>query len=286
MSLPRQRPDGISAGALRLERGDVSLHAVDFGGRGPPILLLHGIAGYAGEWADTASWLRERHRVVGLDLRGHGESTRTPPTVAPDAFVADVSAWLDALGFEGTTVLGQSFGGLIAFLAAARIPDRVARLVVAEASPAPDPGAVGLVRDWLESWPLPFADLDAAVRFFGGGSLRARAWALGLEEREDGLWPRFDQATVLEALHESASGHWDDWDSIRCPTLIVRGEHGMSAADAAAMASRLGQAGVDTVPNAGHDLHLEQPAAWRGVVEPFLADTSAPDPAPEGGRSP
>jgi pimeloyl-ACP methyl ester carboxylesterase len=286
MSLPPPRPDAASVRSLRLERGGVSLHAVDFGGRGSPIILLHGIAGYAGEWADTASWLRERHRVVGLDLRGHGDSTRTPSTVAPDAFVGDVSAWLDALGFEHATVLGQSFGGLIAFLTAARKPERVARLVVAEASPAPDPGAVAVVRDWLESWPLPFADLDAAVRFFEGGSLRAQAWALGLEERDDGLWPRFDQATVLEALRESSTGHWDDWDSIRCPTLIVRGEHGMSTTDAEAMASRLGHAGVETVPNAGHDLHLEQPTAWRAVVEPFLADTSAPDPSPEGGRSP
>jgi pimeloyl-ACP methyl ester carboxylesterase len=120
---------------------------------------------------------------------------------------------------------------------------------------------------------LPFPDLEAAVRFFGADSLRARTWALGLEAREDGLWPRFDQTTVLEALRESVSGHWDDWDSIRCPTLIVRGERGMSAEDVEGMASRLSQAAVETVPNAGHDVHLERPAAWRAVVEPFLAAT-------------
>ena len=120
MSPCARRPETTSVGALWLERVDVSLHALDFGGHGPPVLLLHGLAGYAGEWADTASWLSERHRVVAIDLRGHGESTRTPSTVAPEAFVADVSAWLDALGFELTTVVGQSFGGLIAFLTAAR----------------------------------------------------------------------------------------------------------------------------------------------------------------------
>jgi pimeloyl-ACP methyl ester carboxylesterase len=274
MSLPPPRPDTTSVGALRLERGDVSLHALDFGGRGPPVILLHGLAGYAGEWVDTASWLCESHRVIAPDHRGHGESTRTPSTVAPEAFAADVSAWLDALGFERATVLGQSFGGLIAFLTATRHPERLARLVVAEASPAPDPSAEADVRGWLESWPLPFPDVEAAIQFFGGGSVRARAWALGLEPREDGLWPRFDQATVLEALRESSGEHWDDWDSIRCPTLIVRGEHGMTAEDAEAMASRLSHAAVETVPNAGHDVHLEQPAAWRAVVEPFLAATS------------
>ena len=83
---------------LRLDHGDVSLSAIDFGGMGPLVVLLHGLAGYAGEWAESASWLRERHRVVALDQRGHGASTRVPPTVAPGAFVEDVVAWLDALG--------------------------------------------------------------------------------------------------------------------------------------------------------------------------------------------
>jgi pimeloyl-ACP methyl ester carboxylesterase len=255
---------------LRLDRGDVSLRGLDFGGRGSPVLLLHGLAGYAGEWADSASWLRERHRVVALDQRGHGTSTRIPPTVAPEAFAADVVAWLDALGLERASLVGQSFGGLIALLAAASHPNRVARLVVAEASPAPDPGAELEVRDWLDSWPVPFPDQETAVRFFGGDSLRARAWAGGLEEREGGLWPRFDADTLLRALREAASGWWHAWSSIRCPTLIVRGEHGVPSEDAEAMAGRLSEAVVKTVPGAGHDVHLEQPVDWRRIVEPFL----------------
>jgi pimeloyl-ACP methyl ester carboxylesterase len=274
MSLPPPQPDNTSVGTLRLERGEVFLHALDFGGHGPPVILLHGLAGYAGEWADTASWLRERHRVVAPDLRGHGESTRTPSLVDAHAFVADVVAWLDALGFERATLVGQSFGGLIAFLTGAEHPRRVARLVVAEASPAPDPGAEAEARGWLESWPRPFPDLEAAIRFFGGDSLRARAWALGLETREDGLWPRFDQRTVLQALHESASTHWAAWEALSCPTLIVRGEHGMAAAEAGAMAARSKGAVVETVPDAGHDVHLERPTGWRAVVEPFLAGAS------------
>ena len=51
-------------------------------------------------------------------------------------------------------------------------------------------------------------------------------------------------------FRESAAGHWEDWDSIRCPTLILRGEHGMSAKDVVAMASRLTHAAGETVPDA------------------------------------
>ena len=165
----------------------------------------------------------------------------------------------------------QSLAVLIALLTAASQPSRVERLVVAEASPAPDPLAEAILREWLESWPAPFPDESSAVRFFGGDSLRARSWVRGLDAREDGLWPRFDRETMLGALRTSAGEHWKAWDSIRCPTLVVRGEHGMPLEDTETMAGRLSTVVVATVPAAGHDVHLEQPAEWRGIVEPFLA---------------
>lgn len=255
---------------LRLDREDVSLSAVDFGGHGSPVILLHGLAGYAGEWAETAAWLRERHRVVAVDQRAHGASTRIPSTVAPEAFVEDVAAWLDALALQRASLVGQSFGGLIAFLAAASYPDRVTRLVVAEASPAADPGGEAEVREWLARWPVPFPDEAAAIRFFGGDSVRARAWAGGLEVRQEGLYPRFDADTVLSALREAARGWWDAWSFIRCPTLIVRGEHGLAGEMAQKMAAQVGEAEVATVQGAGHDVHLEDPGEWRRIVQPFL----------------
>lgn len=255
---------------LRLEREDVSLSAVDFGGHGSPVILLHGLAGYAREWTDTAAWLCERHRVVAIDQRAHGASTRVPSTVAPEAFVADALAWLDALALERASLVGQSFGGLIAFLAAASYPDRVTRLVVAEASPAADPGGEAEVREWLRQWPVPFPDETAAIRFFGGDSSRTRAWVSGLETRQEGLYPRFDADTVLRALREAASGWWDAWASIRCSTLIVRGEHGMAGEMAQEMAAQVGDAAVATIRGAGHDVHLEDPGEWRRIVQPFL----------------
>ena len=61
-----------------MARDGVRLAALDFGGTGPSALLLHGLAGYAGEWAATAHRLTARCRVVALDARGHGRSERTP----------------------------------------------------------------------------------------------------------------------------------------------------------------------------------------------------------------
>lgn len=250
----------------------VTLSAVDYRGEGPPVVLLHGLAGHGGEWADTASWLQTTHRVVALDQRGHGYSMRCPPSVEPAALVADVVAWLDELELERVALVGQSFGGHIAFLMAASHPDRVARLVVAEASPSPDPEAEQALRNWLESWPVPFEDHQAAIQFFGGDSLWAQAWSSGLERRADGLWPKFDIDTLIRMLRESIRGDWDAWQTILCPTLIVRGQRGMGEEDAARMVSRFdGGAIVMTVRDAGHDVHLEQPEEWKNAIESFLA---------------
>ena len=63
---------------LSFERDGVELACLDFGGSGSPVLLLHGLAGHVGEWSETAGWMVREHRVVALDERGHGRSTRVP----------------------------------------------------------------------------------------------------------------------------------------------------------------------------------------------------------------
>ena len=71
-------------------REGARLCCLDHNGRGQAVVLLHGLAGYAGEWHETASWLSETFRVVAVEQRGHGRSERAPASVSPDAFVADV----------------------------------------------------------------------------------------------------------------------------------------------------------------------------------------------------
>src|SRR5205814_327165 len=83
----------------------------------------------------------------------------------------------------------QSLGGHTAFLVAARYPDLVSALVVAESTPAAGPPFPEAVERWLESWPVPFESREAALAFFGGDTLWARGWASGLEASRDGQSP-------------------------------------------------------------------------------------------------
>ena len=77
--------------------------------------------------------------------------------------------------------------------------------------------------------------------------------------------------TLREANRRS---YWQEWDRIRCPVLVVRGANGtIPPADAQAMIARLPHARHVELAGASHDLHLDQPAAWREAVSRFLEQT-------------
>jgi pimeloyl-ACP methyl ester carboxylesterase len=255
-------------------RDGVRLVARDQGGPGRPVLFLHGLAGYGGEWDATVAGMRGRYRAVTLDQRGHGASERRPRggDMSRSAYVADVVEVITALGLDDVVLVGQSLGGNTAMLVAAARPDLVRSLVMVEA------GARGLVARemdrigaWLDSWPVPFGSLDAAADFFSGGPAGA-GWAAGLERRDDGWWPRFDAGLMVRSLAGLVRpSFWREWRQVSCPTLVVLGESGIIPLDEQRemMSARPGTVMV-AVPGAGHDVHLDAPAALRAVLTDFL----------------
>lgn len=269
---------------FQIDRDGVRIAGVDFGGEGPPTLLLHGLAGHAGEWRQTASWLTQTHRVVAVDSRGAGRSERSPRDVSLAAHAADAAAVADALDLAGLAVVGQSFGGQVAMTLAAARPDLVRALVVAEASPeggwsdAGIDGRVDEVERWLASWPVPFASRSVALEFFGGPSLFATAWSDGLEERADGLHPGFDRAVMTRTLRDACRhAYWDLWERLTMPVLVVTGGRGQLSPDQGeALAARAPDGRHTAIADAGHDLHLDAPAEWRAALERFLTAGGAP----------
>jgi pimeloyl-ACP methyl ester carboxylesterase len=252
-------------------RKGVHLACLDHGGDGPPAVLVHGLAGHAGEWDGTAAWLTPSHRVVAPDARGHGRSERRPGDVSRAAYVDDLAGWIELLELAPAVVIGQSLGAHTAFLLAARRPELVRAVVVAEATPEADPDAPAAVEAWLRSWPVPFGGRADALAFFGDTTW-GRAWADGLERREDGLWPAFDLDVMTASLADAERGCWDEWRRVSCPALVVRaGEGGIPGAVVERMVAEAPHATAAVVAGAGHDLHLHQPDRWRQVVEAFLS---------------
>lgn len=248
----------------------------DHPGPGPTVLLLHGLAGHLGEWDDLAGRLAASGcRVVSYDARGHGGSTRRPVSVSRAAHVADAVAVLRELDLAPAVVIGQSLGGHTAMLLAAAHPELARALVLVEAGPAgPGPELPSAIADWLDRWPVPFPSRAEATSFLGH-----EAWARGLEERPDGLHPRFDRATLVATMTElAADGYWTPWSRVRCPTLLVRGATGtMDPGEAAEMLTARPGTRAVVVPDAAHDVHLDQPESLHTEIVTFLKEERVTD---------
>ncbi|MDQ6637815.1 MAG: alpha/beta hydrolase [Candidatus Dormibacteraeota bacterium] len=253
----------------------VDLH-FEVAGSGPrTVMFLHGLAGHGGEWASTVESLGPAFTTTTLDQRGHGRSTRVPRDVSREAFADDVAAVIRAA--EATTpvvLVGHSMGAHTAFITAARHPGLVETLVMVEG----DIGGGGEQRmlqlhDAIASWPTSFDSYESVRDFFGGDTTLGRAWANGYEHRDGAWWPRFDPA-VMDAIMTPIFAHecWQQWRRLRVPTHLVVAER--TATDLERI-SRMCQARPDvqltTVPDAGHDLHLEQPQAFLQLLLAILA---------------
>lgn len=100
---------GVEAKAISLPVNGGSLTALDFGGTGHPVLLVHGSGHNAAAWTDVAFHLTDYCRVVAVDLRGHGQ-TRIDSSNA-EQYWHDLAGATQSLGWEKPVLVGHSLGG-------------------------------------------------------------------------------------------------------------------------------------------------------------------------------
>jgi len=121
--------------AIGMRGNDVRVggHRIHYlaGGKGPPLLVVHGVASRADDGAPIYRELMRKHRVYALDLLGYGDSERprdSDYSVTTQAEI--VRGFMDAVGLRETDVMGMSMGGWVALKVAAEHPERVRRLVL------------------------------------------------------------------------------------------------------------------------------------------------------------
>lgn len=266
------------------------LHA-EVWGAGPPLVLLHGFTGSTETWAPSRALLGTRHRVIAVDLPGHGRSPAPAPRDRLPAVADALAATLDRLDVARAAWLGYSLGGRVALHVALRHPARVARLVLESTSPGiadvcaraarADADAALALR--LERHGVPaFVDAWMAQPLFASqrrldAAVLARERALRLRQTAAGL------AAALRALSVGGQGPlWRELPALRMPVLLVAGAEDVRYAGyARAMAEHLPAARVALVPEAGHTVHLENPIPFWSLVCRFFA--AAPGPSPEEG---
>jgi pimeloyl-ACP methyl ester carboxylesterase len=244
-------------------------------GSGPPVILLHGLFGAARNFGTAQRALSPLFRVIAMDARNHGASPHAPgmryPTIA-----ADVLETLDAIGIGRAAVIGHSMGGKTAMTLALMAPERVGRLLIADIGPVPYQHGNTSIADAMRAIPLRpvlsraeaeamLADAVpvAAVRTFLIQNLQFGPqphWRIGLDEIAAAI-------PDLEGWEATAGGYSG-------PTLFVSGANSdyVRPEHRPAIRALFPTARFVTVKNAGHWLHVDNPAGFLSVVEAFLHD--------------
>ena len=268
------------------ELGDVRL-AYSVAGSGPPLVLIHAAYVDRRMWDPQVAFLRDRYRVVTLDLRGHGE---TGPTSAANysipLFASDLAALLDHLGIERAVLCGLSLGGMVAQSFAARRPDRVEALVLANTLHHSAPTRWSrLVRDVF----FPREVLWPALRWLG--MRRSTALIFWLAElsgggivgrrRRSSLVRDYARATLRAMSADEVAKVFEafyhftgvDHGGLTMPTLILDGEEDADGIrrQARALGVLLPHASFEVIPAAGHTSALENPTAFNAALDRFLA---------------
>ncbi|WP_370950462.1 alpha/beta fold hydrolase [Amycolatopsis sp. cg5] len=246
---------------------------ITFGGQGRPIVLLHGLMGRARTWSRVARWLEPYGQVFGLDAAGHGHGSRGGPWET-ERFADDVAALVRSLGAGPAVVIGHSMGGLHAWAFAARHPSLALAVVSEDFAPDQRGRTIDPWKAHFEAWPVPFGSLDEVRAYFGSlGDYFADCF----EERADGYHLIADLPTLYEIASEwGRRDYWSIVDSIKCPLLVVEGEHTlMPPGQQAEVAARVADGRHLVVAGAGHVVHEDAPWEYRGAVEAFLSEVLA-----------
>jgi pimeloyl-ACP methyl ester carboxylesterase len=262
-------------------------------GDGPACLLLHGFGDSSAVWVPAVTALEEQWRTIALDLRGHGRSawSKERRYRTRDHF-ADVQCVIESAGLTSIVLVGHSLGAGIALRLASDMPHRVAGLVLVDYSPEPGGSALQRVKhDLAESAKMAFSSAAEYAEFLKQRRPLAQRDALAiiardsLEQGLDGRYRlRLDPGVLERRTADPPSvrpDHWPLFESVQCPTLLVRGEASaaLSPSMAREMERRMPCAKLSIVPRAGHAVMLDNPAAFAALLKAFLSALIAPAPS-------
>jgi proline iminopeptidase len=258
----------------------------------PTLFLLHGgPGGDHSSFKSSSAALRDVAQLVYVDHRGCGRSSLGNPTeYTLDSNIVDIDALREHLGLQRISVLGSSYGGMVALGYALQFPERLANLVLVCTAPSfrfiedarrhvDQNGTPDQIRVCQRLWDGTFENLDQLREFyelmgpmysttfksaeFEAGWRRGRRSIVALNRGFGDFLRTFD---FTERLHE-----------IRCPTLVLAAAHDWICAPrhSQILAERIPRAHLKVFANSGHSLASDENAAYLQAVRGFLTYATA-----------
>jgi pimeloyl-ACP methyl ester carboxylesterase len=285
-------PDDLRHHFVDVEDGG-RIHVVERG-QGPPLVLLHGIMLSSALWVHQLRDLALHHRVIAIDLRGHGQSLPGSTGSGIPILAADVAAVLEALAVEQAVVVGHSMGGMVALQMALDLPPaerrlRVAGLVLTSTTAGPFatlPGWTGVAR---VTGPVTAQALLVGERL-GAKALPSRDLRWWLVRLGFGADAPPAQVRFVEAMHRATPSRTladlipsvatfdlsSRLGSLDVPVLVVVGSHDRLTAPRLArrLAAALPEAQLVELPRCGHMPMLERRHEFSRLLDEFTAKIS------------
>ena len=282
---------------------DGPVHYADFGGTGPPIVLVHGLGGSHLNWLPVAPRFAAHGRVLAIDLAGHGRTPSLGRTARVSANRRLLGRFLEAVAREPAVLMGNSMGGYISLAEVAAEPAKVASLVLVDAAVPPAPGAPFDLRTIAL-----FAGLT--LPFIGGALMRLRArngpeqsvrniFALCCKDpsriardvydahvelaRERATYGPVVRRDFLEAQRSLLAAlvqrrrFYAMVAGIRATALIIQGEQDrlVRVESARALQAARPDWRLEVLDDVGHIPQLETPERFLAIVEPWLRTRAA-----------
>lgn len=254
--------------------GEVRLFHTDEGEGGPPMLFVHGFSCDSNDWIWQIAHFAPTHRVIAVDLRGHGRSSAPADGFEPKVFAQDIAGLLAQLDCGPVVAVGHSLGGMIVSALAVEHPERVSAVV------SVDPGyliddaggsSFGSIQAAMESAPVTTAQALISRSYTPASPPYQKTWHL---RRLAGVPEHVLRQTIANLGPMAVRSVSEPYLRRRaCPVLSIYAKDDRVAVETALFADPRSRA--FSWPGSGHWLHQERPAEFNAVVEAWLAAIAA-----------
>lgn len=255
------------------ELDGVSLFYTDEGGEGSPILFVHGFSCDSHDWSWQIAHFASRHRVIAVDLRGHGRSSAPACGYEPLQFAADLAALLTRLSCPPVVAVGHSLGGAIVSVLAVEFPEKVRAVVVVDPAyllPDKASAAIAATVALTEGDSIRCAKLLLSQGYGAGSSEALRTWHT---RRIEGTPPAVLERTLAGSLGGSGALAYEGQSRPylrrrRHPVLAIYANPARAAMETEIFSDEISRS--VSWEGAGHWLHQERPAEFNDLVDRWL----------------
>ena len=251
-------------------RNGVRLFYTDSGIGEPPLLFVHGWCCDHSHWRYQVSAFRRRHRVVTVDLRGHGRSSKPEQEYTIEGFCRDVEWLIGQLGLRRPVVVGHSMGGIIALHLGARKRRALSAVVIVDSPIFPE---------------FTPAQVDAIIQAFEGPAFQQVTGQM-IDSMFEPTTPKPLRAQIRKGVlatphHVIASTMRHRWRidngpaaaALKVPTLFV--DAGRGFADYERLLQAIPSIQIGRTVGTGHFLQLEAPDQFNAMLRTFIAQLGA-----------